>query len=239
VLCTRAMVNLELSPAVVLGVGMLSGGIVLYNVRSQRPEISRDADVVISSVSVLVGGILVFQGWRLDPLLLFGQLCTSGVALAFALEVFNLRRATVKNYDAQQQGEAQQWPPPQQQQWLPPADDQRQYQQWAEEGRYVDEGQYVDAMAPLQHQQPTASGLQGGQQEYAEQPYSSGPEYGNTWQGGYADSVSSQYGVDGYANEAAQSSDQSGPTPGTDGSGSSTGNSGNSRWSGINDVEDW
>lgn len=38
------------------------------------------------------------QGWRLDPLLLFGQLCTSGVALAFALEVFNLRRATVKNY---------------------------------------------------------------------------------------------------------------------------------------------
>lgn len=60
-LCTRAMVNLELSPAVVLGVGMLSGGIVLYNVRSQRPEISRDADVVISSVSVLVGGILVFQ----------------------------------------------------------------------------------------------------------------------------------------------------------------------------------
>lgn len=28
----------------------------------------------------------------------------------------------------------------------------------------MDEGQYVDAMAPLQHQQPTASGLQGGQQ---------------------------------------------------------------------------
>lgn len=41
--------------------------------RSSRPELSKDADVVYSSIGVLVGGILIFQGWRLDPLLLFGQ----------------------------------------------------------------------------------------------------------------------------------------------------------------------
>lgn len=35
----------------------------------------------------------VSQGWRLDPLLLFGQLLTSGTALAFAMEVLNLRQA--------------------------------------------------------------------------------------------------------------------------------------------------
>ena len=33
------------------------------------------------------------QGWRLDPLLLFGQLLTAGTATAFALEVFRLRES--------------------------------------------------------------------------------------------------------------------------------------------------
>lgn len=57
----QAMVNVDFSPALVLGLGMVAGGVLLYNVRVNRPWISRDYDVVISSVSVLVGGILVFQ----------------------------------------------------------------------------------------------------------------------------------------------------------------------------------
>jgi Ycf66 protein N-terminus len=35
----------------------------------------------------------IAQGWRLDPLLLFGQLLTAGTATAFALEVFRLRES--------------------------------------------------------------------------------------------------------------------------------------------------
>ena len=31
------------------------------------------------------------QGWRLDPLLLFGQLMTTGAALSFAIEALRLR----------------------------------------------------------------------------------------------------------------------------------------------------
>ena len=56
-----AMVNVDFSPALVLGLGMVAGGLLLYNVRLSRPYISRDYDVVISSISILVGGILVFQ----------------------------------------------------------------------------------------------------------------------------------------------------------------------------------
>ena len=70
---------------------MLSS-IALYQIRASRPEVSRDKDVFFSSVGLLCGGILVFQGWRLDPLMLFGQLMTAGTAIAFASETISLRQ---------------------------------------------------------------------------------------------------------------------------------------------------
>jgi len=60
-------------------------------VRAVRPEVSRDYDVFFSSLGLLCGGILVFQGWRLDPLLFFGQLLTAGSALSFGVEAVRLR----------------------------------------------------------------------------------------------------------------------------------------------------
>ena len=56
-----AMVNVDFTPSLVLGLGMIGGGLGLYQVRLSRPWISRDYDVVISSISILTGGILVFQ----------------------------------------------------------------------------------------------------------------------------------------------------------------------------------
>ncbi|GAB4815744.1 hypothetical protein N2152v2_002790 [Parachlorella kessleri] len=85
------MVNVDISPSVLLGVGLIGAGVSLYQVRQVRPEISKDYDVVISCISLLVGGILIFQGWRLDPLLLFGQLMTTGAAVSFAVEALRLR----------------------------------------------------------------------------------------------------------------------------------------------------
>jgi hypothetical protein len=41
-----------------------------------RPNIARDYDIFFSSIAMLCGGILCFQGWRLDPLLLFGEMLT-------------------------------------------------------------------------------------------------------------------------------------------------------------------
>lgn len=36
------------------------------------------------------------QGWRLDPLLLFGQLLTAGAALSFGVEALRLREIVYK-----------------------------------------------------------------------------------------------------------------------------------------------
>ena len=85
------MVNVDFSPALVLGAGLMGGGLALYQLRRLRPTLSRDFDVVVSSIAIFSGGILVFQGWRLDPLLLFCQLLTAGMALSFAVEALRLR----------------------------------------------------------------------------------------------------------------------------------------------------
>ncbi|CAG9467015.1 unnamed protein product [Pedinophyceae sp. YPF-701] len=102
---TYAMVNVDLGPATVLGASLVGLGVVLYQVRLGRPAISRDYDVVFSSMSVLVGGILIFQGWRLDPLLMFGELLTAGVAVAFAVEALSLRSELTEALQEQQQSQ--------------------------------------------------------------------------------------------------------------------------------------
>eukprot|EP00803_Ostreobium_quekettii_P009729 evm.model.scf_220.8 EVM.evm.TU.scf_220.8 scf_220:101516-105087(-) len=87
-----AMVNVELaSPSLVLGLGLIGAGVLLFSIRKSKPALSRDSDVIVSSLITVTGGTLVFQGWRLDPLLLLCQLMTCTVAISFALEALNLR----------------------------------------------------------------------------------------------------------------------------------------------------
>jgi len=88
----NALVSVDVGPAAVLGTSVMLSSIALYQIRASRPEVSRDKDVFFSSVGLLCGGILVFQGWRLDPLMLFGQLMTAGTAVAFASETISLRQ---------------------------------------------------------------------------------------------------------------------------------------------------
>ncbi|BDA50068.1 Uncharacterized protein ycf66 at N-terminal half [Coccomyxa sp. Obi] len=89
---TRAMVNVDFSPALLLGMSLIASGLALYQLRRVQPDISRDFDVIVSAVATFSGGILIFQGWRLDPLLLFCQLLTAGTALGFAVESLRLRQ---------------------------------------------------------------------------------------------------------------------------------------------------
>jgi hypothetical protein len=92
------MINFDLGPAQVLGSLIILLSCSLYSTRINTPKISRDSDIVIFSVGSLVGIILVFQGWRLDPLLLFGQIMTTIVALCFALETLKLRSLIADRY---------------------------------------------------------------------------------------------------------------------------------------------
>ena len=107
-----AMVNVDFSPALVLGMGLIGGGLTLYQLRRYRPGLSRDFDVIVSSVAIFSGGILVFQGWRLDPLLLFCQLLTAGMALAFAVETLRLREEVAEaevREEGEREGEVEKW----------------------------------------------------------------------------------------------------------------------------------
>lgn len=53
-------------------------------------------DLFFSSVGLLCGGILIFQGWRLDPILLLCQILSSGTAMFFIGESIWLRNANLK-----------------------------------------------------------------------------------------------------------------------------------------------
>ncbi len=85
------MVNFGLSPASFLGIILAVAGAGLYVLRSIRPELSRDQDIAFTAVGIICGFILIFQGWRLDPILQFGQFLLSGSAIYFAYESIKLR----------------------------------------------------------------------------------------------------------------------------------------------------
>lgn len=85
------MVNFGLNSASILGIALAAAGASLYFLRTVRPELSRDHDIFFAAVGLLCGFILLFQGWRLDPILQFGQFLLSGSAVFFAIESIRLR----------------------------------------------------------------------------------------------------------------------------------------------------
>lgn len=90
------MVNFGLNSASILGIFLAVAGAALYFLRSVRPELSRDHDIFFAAVGLLCGFILLFQGWRLDPILQFGQLLLTGSAIFFAVESIRLRDIATK-----------------------------------------------------------------------------------------------------------------------------------------------
>lgn len=56
-----AMINVDGSPPLFLGAGMILAGAVLYQLRNSRPYITKDFDIVLSCIAIFAGGILVFQ----------------------------------------------------------------------------------------------------------------------------------------------------------------------------------
>lgn len=85
------MVNFGLNSASILGIFLAVAGAGLYFLRSVRPELSRDHDIFFAAIGLLCGAILLFQGWRLDPILQFGQVLLTGSAVFFAVESIRLR----------------------------------------------------------------------------------------------------------------------------------------------------
>lgn len=102
------MINVDFaSPALVLGTALIGCGVVLLQLRNLQRKISRDADIVVAAMISIVGSTLIFQGWRLDPLLLLCQALTTSVAFWYGLETFRLR----SSLDAQQEKAESSAPP--------------------------------------------------------------------------------------------------------------------------------
>jgi len=85
------MVNIGLNPGSLLGIVLAVAGAALYLLRSQRPALARDHDIFFAAVALLSGGILFFQGWRLDPILQFLQFLLAGSAVFYAYDGIRLR----------------------------------------------------------------------------------------------------------------------------------------------------
>jgi len=90
------MVNLGFGFQTLMGVILALAGAGLYFLRTWRPKLARDHDIFFAAIGLLSGGILVFQGWRLDPILAFGQFLLTGSTIFFAAEAISLRGLTTK-----------------------------------------------------------------------------------------------------------------------------------------------
>jgi hypothetical protein len=88
------VVNASLNWASIVGIVLAVGGALLYFMRSFKPALARDYDVFFAAVGLLCGGILFFQGWRLDPILQFGQFLLASTTVFFAYESVRLRGVT-------------------------------------------------------------------------------------------------------------------------------------------------
>nr|WIA68657.1 hypothetical chloroplast RF66 [Pellia neesiana]WIA68743.1 hypothetical chloroplast RF66 [Pellia neesiana] len=85
------MNHMELGPSTIIGVGLIIVGIFPYALRFREPHVSRYYDFLFSSIGLLCGGILFFQGWRLDPIPLLSQILLSGTAVFSIAESLYLR----------------------------------------------------------------------------------------------------------------------------------------------------
>jgi hypothetical protein len=91
-----AQLNLGTNAASLLGIFLALAGAGLYFLRSFRPELSRDQDIFFAAVGLLCGGILLTQGWRLDPILQFSQFLLTGSVVFFAFEAIRMRGVTTE-----------------------------------------------------------------------------------------------------------------------------------------------
>ena len=67
------MINVIISPNLIMAFFMACGALILMGLRFVIPEISKDTDIVLTTIALLYAMILAIHGWRLDPILLLSQ----------------------------------------------------------------------------------------------------------------------------------------------------------------------
>jgi hypothetical protein len=85
------MINIILGPHLFLGLIMSIGLLALYFIRTVNPEVARSEDIFFITIGFLYSCILIVNGWRLDPILLFSQVLVILTVLVSAWENIRLR----------------------------------------------------------------------------------------------------------------------------------------------------
>ena len=89
------MVNASLNWASIVGIVLVLFALFLLFLSNQKPKLAGGYDSILSISCLLCGFILFFQGWRLDPILQFGQFLLSSIVIFLGYQNLKLRRALV------------------------------------------------------------------------------------------------------------------------------------------------
>ena len=89
------MVNASLNWASLVGIVLGLFALSLLFLSNKKPRLSRDYDSILAIACLLCGFILFFQGWRLDPILQFGQFLLSSIVIFLGYQNLKLRQALV------------------------------------------------------------------------------------------------------------------------------------------------
>ena len=85
------MINIIFYPNVILALLLIGWGFFIYFLRFYKSEIARESDIILSTIASLCGGVLLFQGWRLDPLLFTSYFLLIATLIFFSIELLQLR----------------------------------------------------------------------------------------------------------------------------------------------------
>jgi hypothetical protein len=85
------MINIEFAFNLILGLAVLIIVFALFLLRAIKYELSRDFDIFFASLGLGYSIILILNGWRLDPILVFSQLLIILIFIGVIWENFRLR----------------------------------------------------------------------------------------------------------------------------------------------------
>jgi len=92
------MINVIFGPNFFLSGILAIAVMLLYGLRTVRPELAREEDIFFVTTGLFYCGILTVHGWRLDPILLFSQALIITAMLFAGWENIRLR-GIVENYE--------------------------------------------------------------------------------------------------------------------------------------------
>ena len=92
------MINIGFGPNIILGIVIIIAVLGVYFLRTIKYDLSRDIDIFFTTLGLIYSSILIIHGWRLDPILLFGQILIIVTLLSIGWENIRLRGLVSKNH---------------------------------------------------------------------------------------------------------------------------------------------